>query len=168
MNGYAVMNIDAALDQLEVLLPARHTMIVTIESCTGGGIAQAITSRSGSSVWFDRSWVTYSNAAKHEMVGVSQADLDGHGAVSEQVALAMVRGAVDRCQGQRLAISVTGIAGPGGGSVDKPVGLVYLAWKLNEKEVVERQLLDGDREQIRTRTIVRALQGAVELLNHPD
>ncbi len=114
--------------QLGRLLKEKDLKIATAESCTGGGIAQAITEVSGSSVWFDRGFVTYSNLAKIQMLQVKQESLDEYGAVSEKVAIEMVNGALINSVAD-IAVSVTGIAGPTGGTELKPVGVVYIAWK---------------------------------------
>ena len=125
------MDDDVSLPPLLVALAdalkARGLMMATAESCTGGLIAGACTSLSGSSDWFDRGFVTYSNAAKAEMLGVPEALIDAHGAVSEPVARAMAAGAVARSAAQ-LAVAVTGVAGPTGGSAEKPVGTVWFGW----------------------------------------
>ena len=140
-------------NQLGKLLKDLNIMICTAESCTGGGIAQAITEIPGSSIWFDRGFVTYSNNAKVEIVQVKQSTIDKYGAVSEEVAIEMVEGALINSNAD-LAVSVTGIAGPDGGSKEKPVGTVYIAWKLKGKKVsCSKQMFIGDRAQIREDTI---------------
>jgi nicotinamide-nucleotide amidase len=142
-------------------LRQRGWHVATAESCTGGLIAAACTELAGSSDWFDRGFVTYSNAAKTELLGVAGALIDAHGAVSEAVARAMVQGARRHSRAE-LAVAVTGIAGPGGGSADKPVGTVWLAWSDPAGEQAERQCFAGDRAEVRRATVERALQGLLE------
>ena len=120
--------------QLGKVLKEQGMKIATAESCTGGGIAQAITEIPGSSAWFDRGFVTYSNAAKLQMLQVKQSTLDEFGAVSEQVAIEMVEGALMNSNAD-LAVSVTGIAGPDGGTNIKPVGTIYIAWQYKGQDV---------------------------------
>lgn len=143
-------------------LLARHKiLLVTAESCTGGWIAEAITAVAGSSVWFERGFVSYSNQAKQDMLGVSADTLNRCGAVSEEVALEMARGAIQRSKGH-ISIAVSGIAGPDGGTADKPVGTVWIAWgqKLGHAEA-EVFLFSGDRQAVREQTVIRALQGLI-------
>jgi nicotinamide-nucleotide amidase len=131
--------------------------IATAESCTGGLIAGTLTAIAGSSDVYDRGWVTYSNEAKREQLGVPSMVLEARGAVSDEVAEAMAKGALHRSQAH-VAVSVTGIAGPGGGSVEKPVGLVYIGLARKDGwSQVERCLFDGDRDSIRAQTVARAL-----------
>jgi nicotinamide-nucleotide amidase len=132
--------------------------VATAESCTGGMIAAAITDRAGSSAMFDRGFVTYSNQAKTEMLGVRAALIAAHGAVSAEVAAAMVRGALDHSPAD-AAVAVTGIAGPGGGSAEKPVGLVFIAaGRRGTPPTIERHVFQGDRAAIRTATVAAALR----------
>jgi nicotinamide-nucleotide amidase len=139
-------------------------MLVTAESCTGGWAAQAVTSIAGSSAWFERGFVTYSNAAKHEVLGVSRKTLRNHGAVSEETAREMAAGALARGRGT-IALAVTGIAGPGGGSPAKPVGMVCFAWvKKGAAARSETRRFRGGREAVRRQSVVRALEGVLELL----
>jgi nicotinamide-nucleotide amidase len=139
-------------------------LVATAESCTGGGVAEAITRIPGSSAWFDRGFVTYTNAAKSELLGVPEAIIAGHGAVSEAVAVAMVDGALARSSA-RVAVSITGIAGPGGGTAAKPVGLVCFAWAARGQVAQPRTLrLKGDRAEIRRQSVAIALQGLLQLL----
>lgn len=138
-------------------LKEQNIKIVTAESCTGGGIAQAITEVPGSSAWFEQGFVTYSNQAKVQMLQVTQSSLDQHGAVSETVATEMVEGALINSNAE-MAVSVTGIAGPDGGSKEKPVGTVYIAWIIRGKKVnCLRQVFSGNRSQVRQQTIKSAL-----------
>jgi nicotinamide-nucleotide amidase len=149
---------------LAAALRARGVRLVTAESCTGGLIAAACTAIAGSSDWFDRGVVTYSNDAKTDLLGVPAATLRRHGAVSEPVARAMAEGALARSPAG-LALAVTGIAGPGGGSPDKPVGTVWLAWATPHGGVHARRLqLDGDRAAVRLQTMRLALEAGLQAL----
>jgi nicotinamide-nucleotide amidase len=140
-------------------------MLTTAESCTGGGVAQAITDIAGSSRWFERGFVTYTNTAKIEMLGVSPETLIQHGAVSEATVREMVAGALAHSHAQ-IALAVSGIAGPTGGTPDKPIGTVWFAWGIaNETIVAQRHQLQGDRAAIRQQSVDIALQGAISLLN---
>jgi nicotinamide-nucleotide amidase len=147
--------------QLANALRARGWRMATAESCTGGLIAASCTAQSGSSDWFERGFVTYSNAAKTELLGVDAALIAHHGAVSEETALAMVRGALQRAPVQ-LAVAVTGIAGPTGAVPGKPVGTVWLACAVTDGAAnqVQAELLNlpGDRNAVRTATVRLALQ----------
>ena len=148
---------DAA--SLVAALRGSGMMLATAESCTGGLIAAAITEVAGSSEVFDRGFVTYSNAAKTELLGVGAGLIEHHGAVSEQVALAMATGALRHSQAD-LAFAVTGVAGPGGGSADKPVGLVHLAAAKRDGAVIHRELRLGEigRRAVRLASAAEALQ----------
>ena len=133
-------------------------MVVTAESCTGGLVAASLTEIAGSSNVVDRGFVTYSNAAKTEMLGVPASLIDTHGAVSEPVALAMVAGALQAAPAADIAVSITGIAGPGGGSADKPVGLVHFAVQRRGSPAHHaRHIFDGDRHAVRTAALITAL-----------
>ncbi|MFT3718337.1 MAG: CinA family protein [Pseudorhodoferax sp.] len=138
-------------------------MLATAESCTGGLIAGACTDLAGSSDWFERGFVSYSNAAKTELLGVDAALIARHGAVSEPVARAMAEGAVRHAHAQ-LAVAVTGVAGPGGGSPDKPVGTVWFGWCLPGGTHAEARRFDGDRAAVRAATVRHALARLLELL----
>ncbi|MDR0275893.1 MAG: CinA family protein [Burkholderiaceae bacterium] len=144
-------------------LLARRWMLATAESCTGGLIAAACTDLAGSSEWFERGVVSYSNAAKTDLLGVPPALIAAHGAVSQPVARAMAAGACARAPAQ-VSVAVTGIAGPGGGSADKPVGTVWFAWCVNGQISAECQHFDGDRSQVRQQTVAHALQGLLARL----
>ncbi|WP_439608901.1 CinA family protein [Hydrogenophaga sp.] len=144
-------------------LKARGWMMATAESCTGGLIAGACTEVSGSSDWFERGFVTYSNAAKHELLGVPTALIEAHGAVSEPVARAMAAGALAHAPVQ-LAVAVTGVAGPTGGSADKPVGTVWFGWATPNGVFSEHQRFDGDRAAVRQATVRHALAGLLQRL----
>ncbi|WP_367847809.1 CinA family protein [Rhodoferax sp. WC2427] len=140
-----------------------NCFLATAESCTGGMIAAACTDLAGSSTWFERGFVTYSNAAKTEMLGVDAALIAQHGAVSEAVARAMAAGALAHSHAQ-VAVAVTGVAGPSGGSADKPVGLVWFGFALDGQVHAECQHFPGDRAAVRTATVRHALLRVVELL----
>lgn len=144
-------------------LLARGEWLATAESCTGGGIAEAVTRVAGSSTWFERGWITYSNAAKAQDLGVDPALIAAQGAVSEAVARAMAEGARVRA-GTAWALAVTGVAGPGGGTPQKPVGTVWLAWAGPAGTVAERHQFSGDRDAIRRATVETSLQRLDELL----
>lgn len=144
-------------------LKARSEMLVTAESCTGGWAAQALTAVSGSSAWFERGFVTYSDAAKQDLLGVKASTLKDHGAVSEETAREMAQGALARSRGT-VALAVTGIAGPTGGSRKKPVGMVCFAWATSGGVKSETRRFSGDRESVRRQSVVRALEGVLENL----
>jgi nicotinamide-nucleotide amidase len=141
----------------------RGVRVATAESCTGGGVAEAITRISGSSEWFDRGFVTYSNDAKQQLLDVPRETIAAHGAVSEETAREMARGALKRSRGS-VAAAVTGIAGPSGGSAAKPVGMVCFSWAARGKQAAETRRFRGDRAAIRRQSVVRALEGVLELL----
>jgi nicotinamide-nucleotide amidase len=138
-------------------------MLVTAESCTGGWVAQAVTSIAGSSSWFERGYVTYSNAAKRELLGVKAATIRRHGAVSEETAREMAAGALARSRGT-ISLAVTGVAGPSGGSAAKPVGMVCFAWARGRRLRSETRRFRGGREAVRRQSVMRALEGLLELL----
>ena len=150
--------------QIGQALLKKREMLVTAESCTGGWAAQVVTSVAGSSDWFERGFVTYSNDAKHELLEVAEKTLRNHGAVSEETAREMARGALGRSKGT-LALAITGVAGPSGGSKDKPVGTVCFAWaRKGAPARSETWHFKGDRESVRRQSVVRALEGVIELL----
>jgi nicotinamide-nucleotide amidase len=151
-------------------LQAQRLMMATAESCTAGGIAYALTLVPGSSGWFDRGYITYSNEAKQQALGVASVYLRDYGAVSEPVARAMALGALTHGNVQ-VAVAATGIAGPGGGSKDKPVGTVCFGWAVKREataapwvRTATRQF-DGDRSAIRTLAIIAALEGMLDILS---
>ncbi|SIS46555.1 CinA family protein [Neptunomonas antarctica] len=145
-------------------LQSRGLTLATAESCTGGGIAQLVTSLAGSSAWFDCGFVTYSNSAKHKMLNVNLAVIEQHGAVSEPVVMQMAENAVLLSDAD-VAVAVSGIAGPGGGTPEKPVGTIWLAWAIKGHPTVAcRSLLQGERNEIRQQCVQRALQGILENL----
>lgn len=145
----------------------RGVMVATAESCTGGLVAEAITRVAGSSAWFDRGFVTYSYAAKEDVLGVDGTLIAVHGAVSEPVAIAMAEGAL-RASAARVAVALTGIAGPGGGTPAKPVGTVWIAWVARGEPAQARIFrFSGDRAAIRRQSAELALQGLIDLLVLP-
>ena len=150
-------------------LKARGALLATAESCTGGWAAQAVTAIAGSSDWFERGFVTYSNAAKQELLGVRRETLERHGAVSEETAREMAAGALARSRAT-LAVSITGVAGPGGGSAAKPVGTVCFAWASPRGRLrSETRHFDGDREAVRRQSVEHALAGVIaELASASD
>lgn len=145
-----------------LLLSANFT-ITTAESCTGGLIAKTLTDRAGSSEWFDRGFVTYSNQAKVDMLAVEEQALEQYGAVSLEVAEQMTRGALAHSRAN-LAVAVTGIAGPGGGSPEKPVGLVCFGFALKDQLLTIKQQFAGDRDQVRQASLIFALEQIVKML----
>lgn len=148
------------VDQIAHALRRRGWRLATAESCTGGLVAAMLTAVAGSSDWFERGWVTYSNAAKTEALGVPAALIAAEGAVSTAVAQAMADGARTH-SGADLAVSVTGIAGPGGGSATKPVGLVCFGWSTIAATTTETQVFVGDRHAIRMQAVAHALAGVL-------
>jgi nicotinamide-nucleotide amidase len=150
--------------QVGAALKAHGMMLTTAESCTGGGVAQAITEVAGCSVWFERGFVTYSNLSKQQMLGVSEATLKQYGAVSEAVVREMVAGALANSI-SNIALSVSGIAGPDGGTVEKPIGTVWFAWGIKHGETIaQRYLLKGKRSEVRIQAVNITLQGVLNLL----
>jgi len=163
--------VDVSEVQLEALaadlgsaLQRHGWMLATAESCTGGWLAQVVTSVAGSSAWFDRGFVTYSNAAKQDMLGVQIETLIKFGAVSEETAREMVQGALARSTAQ-LALAITGIAGPGGGTPEKPVGTVSFAWAVSGQTCISTtQIFCGNRRQIRAASVGFALRQLLTLV----
>lgn len=153
----------ALVTELAAALLARGAQLATAESCTGGLIAGACTDIAGSSDWFERGFVSYSNQAKTGMLGVDPALIATHGAVSEAVALAMAQGAVQHSRAQ-CSLAVTGVAGPGGGSATKPVGTVWFGWCVDGQAYAECVRFDGDRAAVRQATVEHALQGLLQRL----
>jgi nicotinamide-nucleotide amidase len=142
----------------------RRVWVTTAESCTGGGVAEAITRIAGSSGWFERGFVTYSDAAKHDLLHVPREALERFGAVSEEVAREMARGALESSRAQ-VAVAVTGIAGPGGGTARKPVGMVCFAWAARGEAPQSRTFrFSGGRSSVRRRSVALALRGLLDLL----
>ncbi|HYG54976.1 MAG TPA: CinA family protein [Burkholderiales bacterium] len=146
-------------------LKAKKLMLATAESCTGGWAAQEMTAIAGSSEWFERGFVTYSNEAKQEMLGVQTTTLEKHGAVSEETAREMALGAIARSKAH-VALAVTGIAGPTGGSDAKPIGTVCFAWARKDGAVrSETRRFPGDRGAVRRASVVHALEGVLKVLD---
>ena len=158
-------DIDGITRRLAKAALRKRAMVVTAESCTGGGAAQAITNVSGSAKWFDRGFVTYSNTAKRDLLGVKARTLANHGAVSAAVAREMAVGALGRGGPGTVSVAITGIAGPTGGSKSKPVGTVWFAWAARRGLVQARGFrFRGNRGQVQRQAIAVALQGLADLL----
>ena len=155
---------EALARKLAERLKASGQKLVTAESCTGGWAAQVVTSIAGSSDWFERGFITYSNDAKHESLGVDSGTLKKHGAVSEETAREMALGALRRSKGT-VALAITGIAGPAGGSPGKPVGTVCFAWAQDGRVQSETKRFPGDRESVRRQSVVHALEGVLKALD---
>ena len=152
--------------QVGIALKARALTLATAESCTGGWIGTAVTAVPGSSEWYERGFITYTNVAKQEMLGVAIDTLEKFGAVSEQTVKAMVVGALARSHAQ-VAVAVSGVAGPAGGTPAKPVGTVCIAWGKSAGEpIAETRHFAGDREAVRKESVERALAGVLVLLNN--
>ena len=160
--------------QLARALLQQHQTVAVAESCTGGWVAKVLTDLPGSSQWFERGFVSYSNAAKQELLGVSAATLDAAGAVSEATVREMASGVLAHSPAD-LALAISGIAGPSGGSEEKPIGTVFFAWCIadrvagvmrNSKTMSCRELFSGDREAVRRQAVERALQGVLNLLDN--
>ncbi|GEA05890.1 competence damage-inducible protein A [Alteromonas sp. KUL42] len=146
------------------LLREKKWTVSSAESCTGGGVAFAFTSVSGSSDWFNQSWVTYSNEAKQRELSVTEETLSQYGAVSEQTVKEMAKG-VCRKSGAELAVTVSGIAGPGGGSDEKPVGTVWFGFVCGDKTTQIKQVFSGNRDQVRSAAIAFAISHLVKMLS---
>ncbi|MFA5243469.1 MAG: nicotinamide-nucleotide amidohydrolase family protein [Sulfuricella sp.] len=145
-------------------LKARGWMLATAESCTGGWVGEAVTAVAGSSSWYDRGFITYTNASKLEMLGVQAETLARHGAVSEETVCEMAAGVLLHSQAH-ISLAISGIAGPTGGSPGKPVGTVCFAWAIKDGTVKsERCLFPGDRREVRRQAVEHALQGVLALL----
>ncbi len=158
----STLNVHAS--HIGTLLQQRRQRLVTAESCTGGWVAKLITDIAGSSAWFERGFVTYSNDAKQDLLGVAPTVLATHGAVSDAVVQAMVRGALAHSVAD-IALAITGIAGPDGGSIDKPVGTVWIGWGLADGRISSRRFqFNGDREAIRYQAATTALSELLALL----
>jgi nicotinamide-nucleotide amidase len=151
--------------QLGKILILKDKRCVTVESCTGGALSAAITSVAGSSLWFDRGYITYSNEAKQQMVRVPAQIIIDHGAVSQECAIAMAEGGL-LCSNAQIAVAITGIAGPSGGTKAKPVGTVWIAWGSNNRKTVAKLFhFCGNREQIREQAQIKALSNWIDLLS---
>lgn len=150
-----------------LLLSNRGQTLAAAESCTGGWVCQCITDVPGSSAWFDRGFVTYSNEAKREMLGVPEIILNEHGAVSGETVRAMVAGALSHSSAD-CALAVSGIAGPSGATPGKPVGMVWFAWQRRDGECLTRRMhFAGDRRAVRRQAVAMALQGILEIYGEP-
>jgi nicotinamide-nucleotide amidase len=152
------------VNRLSAILLDAGKKVCTAESCTGGLIAKTLTDLAGSSDWFDRGFVTYSNQAKNEMLAVPVSVIEDYGAVSEPVATAMANGALRHSQAD-FAVAVTGVAGPGGGSAEKPVGTVWIAVASAESTLATRFQFDGDRETVRHATLLAGLEMLINLVD---
>src|SRR6201994_2649222 len=165
------MPTDTVVHQLAIRVGNRlrdeRIMLATAESCTGGMVATAITDISGSSGWVERGFVTDSNQGKREMIGVPADLIEKHGAVSEPVARAMVEGALRNSRAQ-VSLSITGVAGPGGGTETKPVGMVCFGWSNRLHTLVETHVFKGDRERIRVQAAEQGLRGLLKLLDERE
>jgi nicotinamide-nucleotide amidase len=151
-------------ERVGAALKKRKMMLATAESCTGGWVSEAVTMVPGSSDWFERGFVTYTYISKREMLGVSERTLEKHGAVAEEIVREMVEGALSRSHAQ-VAVAVSGVAGPGGGTPEKPVGTVCFAWaKKGEAARSETKRYSGDRESVRRQSVEHALGGVLALL----
>jgi nicotinamide-nucleotide amidase len=151
-------------EQIAILLQHQNWMLTTAESCTGGLIAAACTDLAGSSRWFERGFITYSNAAKSELLSIPQQVISENGAVSETVARAMATGAIANSKAQ-VSLSVTGVAGPGGGSADKPIGTVWFGWYIHANIYAECRHFPGDRSQVREATVLHSLTRLITFLS---
>ena len=160
------MQFEALVSQVGEALIGQDAMIVTAESCTGGMISEALTSIGGSTAWFDRAYITYSYESKKEMLGVRETTIQKKGAISQECVEEMVIGALQQSHA-KISVACSGIAGPTGGSIDKPVGTVWIAWAMQGKEdvVSEQFLFEGDRQGIRAQTTEAALLGVKKLLD---
>jgi len=160
------MATDALARQLGDALLARSELLATAESCTGGGVSTALTAIAGSSRWFERGFVTYSNESKQEMLGVNAATLAAHGAVSEPTVHEMAAGALAKSRAQ-WSLAISGIAGPDGGTPDKPVGTVWFGWAGPAGfQRAERVVFSGDRQQVREQAVKHAIKGLLDSLNN--
>ena len=160
--------LDTLAGELGQRLEAAGLMLTTAESCTGGWVSKVVTDIPGSSAWFDRGFVTYGNPAKQELLGISAAAIADHGAVSEEVAREMAQGALAHSRAG-VAMAITGIAGPGGGTEDKPVGTVCFAWvRAGRTLLSQRVQFVGNREEVRHQSVRLALERLLELLEDGD
>lgn len=151
------------VDKLSQLLLARKWTVTVAESCTGGGVAYAFTALPGCSDWFHAGFVTYSNSAKAAQLSVSEALLEKYGAVSEEVVMQMAKGALHKT-GANIAVAISGVAGPGGGTKLKPVGSIWMSWALKEGEVITKDFrFAGDRREVRQQAVTEALLGLIAL-----
>lgn len=149
------------IDNLARILIDKRLLLASVESCTGGLLAKYCTDISGSSTWFERGMVTYSNDSKIEMLGVNKRDIELYGAVSEQIVEQMAKGAINNSHAD-VGVAVTGIAGPTGGSELKPVGTVWIAWAVGNKINSKKFLFQGNREQVREKAVYKAIEGLIK------
>jgi len=158
------LDLESLAQKIGSELKSRELMFTTAESCTGGWVGQVVTSIPGSSHWYECGFITYTNNAKRELLGVSTDVLARFGAVSEQTARDMAEGALEKSRAQ-VSLAITGIAGPGGGTEEKPVGTVCFAWAGANRETVTRRLqFDGDRQAVRKQAVAEALNGLLEYI----
>lgn len=158
------MDLDTLALEIGQELKRRGLMLATAESCTGGWVAQTVTSAPGSSLWFERGFITYSNLSKQELLGVDSELLTRHGAVSEPAARAMAEGALVHSRAQ-IALAITGIAGPTGGTPEKPVGMVCLAWAGTGRDTVsETRVFAGNRQEVRRQAVELSLQNLLRFI----
>lgn len=162
------MGFESLVTEVGQALKEQGRMVVTAESCTGGMIAEALTSVAGSTAWFDRAYITYSYESKKEMLGINETTIQKKGAVSQECVEEMALAAIQQSHAT-VSVSCSGIAGPGGGTADKPVGTVWIAWAMQGHEEVESQRFqfDGDRQSVREQTTEAALMGIMQLLKTP-
>lgn len=157
-------DLESLSSELGTLLNKKNYFFTTAESCTGGWVGQSLTSVPGSSSWYGCGFITYSNIAKHKILEVSKDTLNNHGAVSQEVVEEMVIGALKKSRAN-LGVAISGIAGPGGGTPERPVGTVCLAWKLNDLPPLSiTEVFDGSREEVRFKSVSKALEEAISLL----
>lgn len=159
--------LEGLVSEVGAKLVDHNCMIVTAESCTGGQIAEALTMIAGSTRWFDRAYVTYSYESKREMLGVREITIQKKGAVSQECVEEMALGALQQSHA-RISVACSGVAGPSGGTPDKPVGTVWLSWMMqgHDEPITERFQFEGDRDAVRTQTTIEALKGVVALLDN--
>jgi nicotinamide-nucleotide amidase len=161
-----VESLDLLVEALAAALLRRGERVATAESCTGGGVATAFTALAGSSRWFERGFVTYSNESKHEMLGLSLATLQGHGAVSAQTVAEMAKGALTHSHAE-WSLAISGIAGPDGGTPDKPVGTVCFGWAgPSGLARCECHVFPGDRQAVREQAVRLSIKGLLDLINN--
>ncbi len=159
MSNYSQQDLTQLAREIGESLSARELQLATAESCTGGWLAQCCTDIAGASAWFERGWVTYSNQAKQDCLGVAERTLETQGAVSQTTAIEMAEGALSQSNAD-ISVAISGIAGPDGGSMDKPVGTIWFAWAMSHRTtLVQHQLLSGNRQSIRAQAVALALHG---------
>ena len=162
------MTIDELTSKLRDLCVLQEQRLAVAESCTGGWVGQSLTSVPGCSSWYGCGFITYSNIAKHKVLDVSKETLNSYGAVSQEVVEEMVKGALIKSRAN-LGVAISGIAGPGGGTPERPVGTVCLAWKLNNQPALSvTEVFDGSREEVRFKSVSKALEEAINLLKNDN